>query len=46
MISSPWNAADAAGRLLNVSTWTTGIYTANIALDGGKRGQVRFQVYH
>ena len=46
ILDSPWIPADASGRLLDVSTWPTGIYTANILLSTRQNAQVRFQVLH
>jgi hypothetical protein len=46
VVDSPWSTSDADGRLLNVSTWSNGIYNASIRLETGKNAQVRFQVLH
>jgi len=46
VVDSPWIAADADGRLIDVSTWSNGLYTASIRLESGKNAQVRFQVLH
>ena len=46
VLDSPWSTPDADGRLLNVSTWSNGIYSASIRLETGKNAQVRFQVLH
>ncbi|MDG1252184.1 MAG: T9SS type A sorting domain-containing protein [Schleiferiaceae bacterium] len=46
VLDSPWNAQDASGRVLEVTYWPTGIYTALIRLNTGTNAQVRFQVLH
>ncbi len=46
ILDSPWIADDASGRLMDVSSWSTGIYTGTIRLETGKNARVRFQVLH